>query len=58
MNESRWPTEDEERAWHRYRRMRTLLDLQISRDLARDGLSDPDYDVLSTVSEAEGASKG
>jgi DNA-binding MarR family transcriptional regulator len=34
--------------------MRTLLDLQLSRDLARDGLSDPDYDVLSTLSEAEG----
>jgi DNA-binding MarR family transcriptional regulator len=34
--------------------MRMLLDLQLSRDLARDGLSDPDYDVLSTLSEAEG----
>ena len=34
--------------------MRTLLDLQLGRDLAREGLSDPDYDVLSTLSEAEG----
>ncbi len=33
--------------------MRTLLDLQISRDLGRDSaLSDADYDVLSTLSEA------
>jgi DNA-binding MarR family transcriptional regulator len=33
--------------------MRALLDLQISRDLARDsGLSEADYDVLSTVSES------
>jgi DNA-binding MarR family transcriptional regulator len=54
MDEPRWLSEQEERAWRRYRRMRTLLDLQLSRDLARDGLSDPDYDVLSTLSEAEG----
>ncbi len=32
--------------------MRTLLDLQITRDLGRDsGLSETDYDVLSTLSE-------
>jgi len=32
--------------------MRTLLDLQITRDLSRDsGLSETDYDVLSTLSE-------
>jgi DNA-binding MarR family transcriptional regulator len=43
------------RAWLGYRRMRALLDLQITRDLAADsGLSDADYDVLSTVSEAPG----
>lgn len=34
--------------------MRALLDLQITRDLARDsGLSDADYDVLSNLSETE-----
>ncbi|MGH9065274.1 MAG: MarR family winged helix-turn-helix transcriptional regulator [Acidimicrobiales bacterium] len=49
----RWLSEPEERAWRGYRRMRTLLDLQIARDLARDsGLSDSDYDVLSTLTEA------
>jgi DNA-binding MarR family transcriptional regulator len=33
-------------------RVRTLLDLQIARDLNRDsGLSEADYDVLSTLSE-------
>ena len=33
--------------------MRTLLDLQIARDLKRDsGLSEADYDVLSTLSES------
>jgi DNA-binding MarR family transcriptional regulator len=32
--------------------MRTLLDLQIARDLNKDsGLSETDYDVLSTLSE-------
>ena len=35
--------------------MRTLLTAQIGRDLADDsGLSDPDYTVLSNLSEAEG----
>jgi len=35
-----------------YRRMRTLLDLQLARDLSRDSnLSESDYDVLSTLSE-------
>lgn len=49
----RWLSEPEERAWRGYRRMRALLDLQITRDLARDsGLSDSDYDVLSTLTEA------
>ena len=51
----RWLSDAEERAWRGYRRMHTLLDLHITRDLSRDsGLSDADYDVLSTVSEAPG----
>lgn len=55
MIEPRWLTAAEELAWRRYRRMRTLLDLQLARDLARDaGLSESDYDVLSTLTEAEG----
>ena len=50
---TRWLTPSEERAWRGYRRMRALLDLQINRELAHDaGLSEPDYDVLSNVSEA------
>ncbi|MCC3764698.1 MarR family transcriptional regulator [Glycomyces sp. TRM65418] len=52
MTEPRWLTDDEMRAWLAYRRMRNLLDLQINRDLAADaGLSEQDYDVLSTLSE-------
>ena len=51
----RWLTPAEDRAWRGYRRMRTLLDLQLARDLAAEsGLSEADYDVLSTLSEAPG----
>ncbi len=54
MTEPRWLSSDQEAAWRSYRRMRALLDLQISRDLAADsGLSDADYDVLSNLSEVE-----
>ena len=55
MASTRWLTAPQERAWRRYRRMRTLLDLQIARDLNEDsGLSETDYDVLSTLSEKPG----
>ncbi|MGQ0840231.1 MarR family winged helix-turn-helix transcriptional regulator [Actinokineospora sp.] len=49
----RWLDAEQDRAWRQYRRMRTLLDLRITRDLKQDsGLSDTDYDVLSTLSES------
>jgi DNA-binding MarR family transcriptional regulator len=55
MGAPRWLDPAEDHAWRGYRRMRALLDLQINRDLARDaGLSEPDYDVLSNLSETEG----
>jgi len=55
-DEVAWLSAAEERAWRGYRRMRTLLDLRLTRDLARDSqLSDSDYDVLSTVTEGENA---
>jgi|SRR5215207_5443444 len=54
MDAPRWLDADEDHAWRAYRRMRLLLDAQISRELAQDsGLSEPDYDVLSNLSEAE-----
>lgn len=57
MGETRWLTLEQEHAWRHYRRMRTLLDLAISRDLRADsGLSNADYDVLSTLSEGESGS--
>ena len=56
MTSPRWLTARQEQAWRRYRRMRTLLDLQIARDLNHDsGLSETDYDVLSTLSEKPGS---
>ncbi|WP_432977996.1 MarR family winged helix-turn-helix transcriptional regulator [Dactylosporangium sp. CA-233914] len=49
----RWLEEDEFRAWIGYRRMKALLDLALARQLAADqGLSEPDYDVLTSLSAA------
>ena len=54
MADVRWLTDREQRAWRGYRRMRALLDLQLARDLASDsGLSESDYDVLSTLTESD-----
>jgi DNA-binding MarR family transcriptional regulator len=51
-----WLDVEEQQAWRSYRRMRQVLDLQLARDLERDsGLSEPDYDVLSTLTEREDA---
>jgi len=53
--ETEWLNEQEAHAWRGYRRMRALLDLELTRDLMRDsGLSDADYDVLSNLSETPG----
>ncbi len=55
MTAAKWLTEPEDRAWRAYRGMQSLLPAQLARDLARDsGLSEPDYDVLSTLSEKAG----
>jgi DNA-binding MarR family transcriptional regulator len=48
----RWLSDKEMAAWFGYRRMRLLLDLQLGRELAgQHGLSEPDYDVLSNLSD-------
>jgi DNA-binding MarR family transcriptional regulator len=50
-DEPRWLTDREQRAWQAYRRLFLLLNAQLVRDLGRDsGLSEPDYDVLSSLS--------
>ena len=49
-----WLGADEERAWRAFRRLLTALPARTARDLATDsGLSAPDYEVLSTLSERE-----
>lgn len=51
---SRWLNESEDRAWRRYRRMFTLLETTLARELdAETGLSMADYTVLSNLVEAE-----
>lgn len=48
-----WLNDAEFRAWLGYRRMRLLLDAEVTRDLTRtSGLSAPDYDVLSALMDA------
>ena len=55
MTDTRWLDPTEERAWRGYRRMFLLLNARVAHDLAADaGLSEADYDVLSSVSEADG----
>jgi DNA-binding MarR family transcriptional regulator len=55
VTEPRWLSDREMRAWLGYRRMRLLLDLQLNRELmSQTGLSEPDYDVLSDLSQASG----
>ncbi|URM96604.1 MarR family winged helix-turn-helix transcriptional regulator [Actinomadura madurae] len=47
----RWLSPDEERAWRAFRRMMIAVQTGTARDLSRAGLSEPDYEVLSTLSE-------
>ncbi len=51
---SKWMDDTEDRAWRGYRRMFTLLEARLARDLADDsGLSVADYTVLSNLVDAE-----
>jgi DNA-binding MarR family transcriptional regulator len=51
---SSWLTDDEQRAWRAFRSTVLAVDTAVARDLSRDsGLSMPDYQVLSALSEAE-----
>jgi DNA-binding MarR family transcriptional regulator len=48
----RWLTAEEMRAWLAYRRLRLVLSAEVNRELAQDsGLSEADYDVLSSLSD-------
>ncbi|MGB2571573.1 MarR family winged helix-turn-helix transcriptional regulator [Micromonospora citrea] len=47
----RWLNPDEERAWRAFLRVMVAVRTGTARDLAALGLSEPDYEVLSTLSE-------
>ena len=47
----RWLNPDEERAWRAFLRVVVAVQAGTARDLAAVGLSEPDYEVLSTLSE-------
>ncbi|PZG01088.1 MarR family winged helix-turn-helix transcriptional regulator [Micromonospora deserti] len=48
---ARWLNPDEERAWRAFLRVMVAVQTGTARDLAAIGLSEPDYEVLSTLSE-------
>ncbi|MFJ4746589.1 MarR family winged helix-turn-helix transcriptional regulator [Streptomyces albogriseolus] len=50
-DEVRWLTAEEEQAWRAFRRMVIAVQTRTVQDLAAHGLSEPDYEVLSTLSE-------
>ncbi|MGC4745918.1 MarR family winged helix-turn-helix transcriptional regulator [Micromonospora sp. DT201] len=49
-----WLNPDEERAWRAFLRVVVAVQTGTARDLAAVGLSEPDYEVLSTLSERTG----
>jgi DNA-binding MarR family transcriptional regulator len=49
-----WLNADKERAWRAFRRMMIAVQERTARDLAELGLSEADYEVLSTLSEIPG----
>jgi DNA-binding MarR family transcriptional regulator len=50
----RWLNPDEERAWRAFLRVMVAVQAGTARDLVAVGLSEPDYEVLSTLSERPG----
>ncbi|MBM7489049.1 DNA-binding MarR family transcriptional regulator [Micromonospora luteifusca] len=46
-----WLNPEEERAWRAFLRVMVAVQTGTARDLAAIGLSEPDYEVLSTLSE-------
>lgn len=50
----RWLEPDQERVWRSFLRMVVAVQSATARDLAAAGLSEPDYEVLSTLSERPG----
>jgi len=53
-DEVRWLSADEQAAWRAYLRANRELDVALDRDLQAVGVSLPEYELLSMLSEAEG----
>ncbi|RJO79146.1 MarR family transcriptional regulator [Nocardia panacis] len=50
----RWLSDDEQTTWQAYIRLRQHMDAAIAAGLARDGLSNADYELLVALSAAPG----
>ncbi len=53
-DDTRWLSDDEQRAWGTYIRLAKMLMRQLDRDLHPFGLSTNDYEILVELSEAPG----
>ena len=53
-DDTRWLSDDEQRAWGAYIRLAKMLMRQLDRDLQPFGLSTNDYEILVELSEAPG----
>lgn len=51
---TRWLTHEEQQAWRAYLRAHRELQVALDRDLAEFGISLPEYELLSMLSEQEG----
>lgn len=51
--EPRWLTEEEQYAWRAYLHGARLLETVLDADLALEGVSLPEYEIMSMLSEAE-----
>src|SRR5690606_36038715 len=52
--EPRWLTDEEQRAWRAYLHGARLLEVALDADLSAAGVSLPEYEILSMLSEADG----
>ncbi|MEV8315138.1 MarR family winged helix-turn-helix transcriptional regulator [Streptomyces sp. NPDC059900] len=57
ITDAPWLSPHEDRAWRAYRRMTTAVQAYTLQDLAELGLSEADYEVLSTLSEHTDATR-
>ncbi|MGA8048090.1 MAG: MarR family transcriptional regulator [Dermatophilaceae bacterium] len=55
VREPRWLTDEEQVAWRAYLHGARLLEVALDADLAEYGVSLSEYEILSMLSEAEGA---